>query len=356
MDIYNHDDLKSLLEKQTILHPNMEPQDLVKYLYQACYGPGHLRSEKETMESYLKEEYESTKARRIPLFEQVGNDFIRINLARWKREGYPLSWLFNMFYHSLEKEEDDDNDTFEDLLKQAKKVVKQGVFAFDRAGFEEYLKQYLKGEIHPVHHSETYRKRYSPSYRLVRSEYQILFPILAKIAKRDKKNYVIAIDGPCTSGKSTLGKLLAEVLDIDCIHMDDFFLPLNLRTPERMAEPGGNVHYERFIEEVLPNLNSNKDFNYRLFECGDIMDFAKEPIKVRGNDLHLIEGSYASHPKFGHYMDLFVYTDIDPKTQLERVMKRNGPKMYEKFRDLWIPLENKYFKTFNIKKKADIRL
>jgi uridine kinase len=355
MDIYNHENLMTLLARQAKLHPNMEAQDLVKYLYQACYGPGHLRSEKEVMERYLMEEYENTKAKRVPLFEQVGNDFIRINMARWKREGYPLSWLFNMFYRTLDQEYGND-EAFKALTKEAKKAVKEGIFAFDLKDFEEYLKQYLEKEIHPVHHSETYRKRYSPSYRLVRSEYQALFPVLARIAKRDQKNYVIAIDGPCTSGKSTLGELLSEVLAVDCIHMDDFFLPLNLRTSERMAEAGGNVHYERFIEEVLPNLKHNKDFTYRLFECGDIMDFAKEPIKVRGNDLHLIEGSYASHPKFGRYMDLFVYTDIDPKTQLERVMKRNGPKMYEKFRDLWIPLENKYFKTFNIKKKADIRL
>ena len=32
--------------------------------------------------------------------------------------------------------------------------------------------------------------------------------------------------------------------------MDDFFLPMELRTAERLEEPGGNVHYERFSAEV----------------------------------------------------------------------------------------------------------
>ena len=48
--------------------------------------------------------------------------------------------------------------------------------------------------------------------------------------------------------------------------MDDFFLPPALRTPERRSEPGGNVHYERFLTEVLPNLRSED-----LFPIGDLI-------------------------------------------------------------------------------------
>lgn len=61
----------------------------------------------------------------------------------------------------------------------------------------------------------------------------------------------VAIDGPCASGKSTLGQLLAGVYGCPLIRMDDFFLRPEQRSPERLAQPGGNVDYERFSREVL---------------------------------------------------------------------------------------------------------
>ena len=39
------------------------------------------------------------------------------------------------------------------------------------------------------------------------------------------------------------------------------------RTPERFAEVGGNVDYERFQEEVLLPLKNGKAFSYRPFDC-----------------------------------------------------------------------------------------
>ena len=63
-----------------------------------------------------------------------------------------------------------------------------------------------------------------------------------------KDQVIIAIDGNCTAGKTTLAGMLAEVYDCNVFHMDDFFLRPEQRTPERYAEIGGNVDYERFME------------------------------------------------------------------------------------------------------------
>jgi uridine kinase len=35
---------------------------------------------------------------------------------------------------------------------------------------------------------------------------------------------IVAIDGKCTSGKTTLASRLAEIYDCNVFHMDDFFL------------------------------------------------------------------------------------------------------------------------------------
>ena len=78
----------------------------------------------------------------------------------------------------------------------------------------------------------------------------------------EEKNFVIvAIDGKCTSGKTTLASKLAELYDCNVFHMDDFFLRPEQRTPERFAEVGGNVDYELFLEEVRLPLKSSKTFS-----------------------------------------------------------------------------------------------
>lgn len=102
---------------------------------------------------------------------------------------------------------------------------------------------------------------------------------------------VIAIDGMAASGKSTLAARLAEELDGCVIHMDDFFLPPELRTQERLSSPGGNVHYERFEAEVAEALRSGRDFEYGVFDCSRMEITASRRIKAGG--LVIVEGAYA---------------------------------------------------------------
>ena len=63
-----------------------------------------------------------------------------------------------------------------------------------------------------------------------------------------KSQVIVSIDGPCTSGKTTLTQKLSERYDCNVFHMDDFFLRPEQRTQARFAQPGGNVDYERFQE------------------------------------------------------------------------------------------------------------
>ena len=59
----------------------------------------------------------------------------------------------------------------------------------------------------------------------------------------EKQHVVVAIDGMAASGKTTAAEQLTEQLGGEVIHMDDFFLPPEMRTEERLSQPGGNVHY-----------------------------------------------------------------------------------------------------------------
>lgn len=167
-------------------------------------------------------------------------------------------------------------------------------------------------------------------------------------------NHTIAIDGRSAAGKTSLALKLAECMDANVVHMDDFFLPGELRTKERFAQPGGNVHYERFMEEVLPFLNRGEAFSYVPFDCG-CMEL-KGCRELKPARFTIVEGAYSCHPILGNYMSLKVFMDVDSDVQMTRICGRNGVKQAEMFQKRWIPLEENYFKTFSIREKADIVL
>ncbi len=163
---------------------------------------------------------------------------------------------------------------------------------------------------------------------------------------------VAAIDGRCASGKTTLAEQLAGATGAGVIHMDDFFLPEELRSEERLRESGGNVHYERFLEEVLPIVRSGLKFDYRRYDCSRMEPGEKRWIPA-GN-LRIVEGAYSCHPKFGDYMDLRVFCDVPPLEQRRRIRLRNGEDALPVFLGRWIPMEEKYFSAYHIRECADI--
>ena len=168
-----------------------------------------------------------------------------------------------------------------------------------------------------------------------------------------KDRVIIVIEGKCTSGKTTLAQRLAEVYDCNLFHMDDFFLRPEQRTHQRYAQAGGNVDYERFLEEVLLPLQSGKAFSYRPFDC---KTFTLSPAAtVAPKKLTIIEGSYSMHPYFGDPYDLKILLTIDSALQQQRILERPAF-LQERFFTQWIPMENEYLEAFHIAEKADITL
>ena len=127
---------------------------------------------------------------------------------------------------------------------------------------------------------------------------------------------VIAVDGNCAAGKSTLAAELARLYDGQVISMDDFFLPPDKRTAERLAEPGGNVDRERFAAEILVPLGRGDDFSYQPYDCHS--QSLKPAVKARADKLTVIEGAYSCQPYFGPVYDLRICLTIDPELQLKR--------------------------------------
>lgn len=165
---------------------------------------------------------------------------------------------------------------------------------------------------------------------------------------------IIAIDGRCASGKTTLAGRLQEMLDCTVVHMDQFFLRPRQRTRERLCTPGGNVDYERFSGEVLYPLRQGRAFEYRPYDCKR-QAFA-EPIAVTPRRIAIVEGSYSCHPALWEAYALRVFLTVNRQEQLRRIRKRNGEQAVEVFLQKWIPMEELYFSTYETERRCDMRL
>ncbi len=313
------------LRGQMAAHPATCPQDLLKHSFQAAYGAEHLLTDRAAAKACFDEEFAAVPPRTGELSEAISDHVCRVHLDVWKQRGLPADWLFALFV--LSKPQSEDIGVW---LDAAAAVMPQAT-----REIEAY-----RHDPHPIHHSENYRIVERPAYRVVSRHLCRLIPILEKMGQ------VTAIDGRAAAGKSTLADELAAVTGASVIHMDDFFLPPELRTPERLAEPGGNVHYERFEVEVLPYLRSREPFAYQRFDCSQM---ALADYQTVAPGLCIVEGSYSHHPRFGDYADLTVFCDVDPAEQMRRIRRRN-PDLAERFEQEWIPMEELYFKTCDIQK------
>lgn len=365
--------------EQVKTHPAMEAQDAVKLCYQAAFGAEHLLQDREAAYQYLEQEYAALGADASPLYEQIHPGMCRVNLAAWKREQLPLEWLFQMFAETADNPPDDGEKTFRNCLDIVEKFIRRQADDTEMkqsAGEQEsniteespagerlvnitseqwngFLSEYTLHRPEAVHHSEKYRQSEHPAYRLVCSRFLRVLPILQAIAHMPQEMRIIALDGRCASGKTTLAQQLSKVTGAGVVHMDDFFLPAGLRTEARLAEPGGNVHYERF-EEVLNVLKNPRAFRYRCFDCSRMA--LGEEREIPGGSLRIVEGAYSCHPVFGEYMGLRVFCDVETQEQLRRIGRRDGEEMLKNFQSRWIPMEEQYFQHFRIREQAHLAL
>jgi uridine kinase len=403
-------DYMDYIKQQVALHPSITPQDALKMCFQAAFGAEHLLTDLGKVEGYFVREYESCQPTDEPLYEMIAPEVCRVNLAAWKKLNLPPAWLFRLFVEAAASVclPDSNARFFEYVNEWSEFVRKNGqALAFSFAEFEAAVAEYLTacgGKLQAVHHSPQYREAEKPAYRVISGVYVRLVPVLAALAGRT--GGVIAIDGRAASGKSTLAAALKDVIGGEVIHMDDFFLPKALRTEARMKEAGGNIHYERFAEEVVSRLQDHKrninqsagcaaaasnpqpyetddayelsnnmtatcragsylqppgnlpptsptsfpPITHRIFNC-QTMDY--DGVRtIPPTPWLIVEGSYSQHPHFGDYADIRIFSTVDPQLQMKRITARNGKTMAQKFATTWIPMEEAYFTAYQIAEKS----
>ena len=177
--------------------------------------------------------------------------------------------------------------------------------------------------------------------------------IIAQV-KTEQIPFLIGIDGRCAAGKTTISEILSRKTGWPIVHLDDFFLRPEQRTPERYAEPGGNVDRERLLEEVMIPLEQHKAVTFQKFDCSCMK--LGEAVSIPKADVIVFEGSYALHPELRDHYHLRVFLDVDPEDQLERIEARSGKEKRAVFEARWIPLEETYFSFYQVASCADLTI
>lgn len=335
--------MEEILTAHAARYPEMEPQDYGKLVYQSCFGPEHMISGPEQVEKRILEEWRSLEGACSPeKVEPIGGGLCRfpLSLLRDETDAAVLALLFAATARAHTKRE----EYFADALA---KLRQQNI-----PGMARWLEGYEHSGCPPVRHSESFRQAYRPHYRLLKEEYAKFFPVFREAVEllQQKSPAILAIDGRCGSGKSSLGRMLEEVFACSLVHMDDYYMPFEKRSQNWMEIPAGNMDLERFRAEVLEPARQGKDIHYRPYNCqkgqiGEERLLPKTPLLV-------VEGSYSHHPVLREYYDRTIFLTCEKEEQIRRLQQREGD-YFPRFQQIWMPLEERYFQTFAIEAHAD---
>ncbi len=167
----------------------------------------------------------------------------------------------------------------------------------------------------------------------------------------DSDRKIIAIDGRCASGKTTLAGLISQEFLCPVIHTDDFFMPISKQGENREEIFCGNLDYVRLKKEITTPLSEGVDIKYHKFCCRS-QQYSDE-ILINKPQMIIIEGAYSTHPIFDKYFDISIFADVQKDEQKQRLIAREGKIKYTMFENRWIPLEEAYIKQHTPDKKAD---
>ena len=159
------EELEQILREHTKRYPLMQPCDAVKLIYQNEFGGGHLIRDEQACLNYLRREYAALeKDPTAPMYEDIGNGIVRVNLAAVREEA--LEQLGQDFIASAAKHKGT-LDSFLNKLEVLISLTADGVFTFDADALNAYLSEYKAAGYPAVSHSPEYRQAYNPAYRVI---------------------------------------------------------------------------------------------------------------------------------------------------------------------------------------------
>ena len=151
--------------------PEMEAQDVYKFLFQGVFGVGHILTEKaweRLIEESERINIEDHKEDQLTESVSPDGDMIRVNLRPFLRKKLDLEKLYDVMIISARV--DGSKDIFLDYWNEFKSLVEEDNLDFDWNEINEI--DVSLNEDGPIsrHHTEKYREAYYPAYRVVQKQ------------------------------------------------------------------------------------------------------------------------------------------------------------------------------------------
>ena len=362
-------EIVSYVKRHIKKYPKIETIDIYKLIYQASFLAGHLIGSNAF--DYLVKEANlcDNQTTQNELYEYISNDVVRVNLYPYLNY-YSMESLFDLFSKcNNEYVNENDGDylkySYEQLIDIYKGYTENNNRRYDKMNtYKNFIKDMLVVENRVLEylvnetsinktipsHSKIYKSIYKPSYRLAlakdlnievraRKVQMYIDQVKANINTLDKK-VLIALEGRCASGKTTISKLIK---DVTLIHIDDFF-------DEKKED---RLNYKELINLLnrIKYAKVGEIIEYNAFSCRDWKYYKKE---ITVNNVILFEGVYSYSEEIRDYFDKVIFSVISKDEQLYRLNKRENEYYLQKYLNEWIPREEEYYESFDFVSNANI--
>lgn len=165
---------------------------------------------------------------------------------------------------------------------------------------------------------------------------------------------LVALDGRCGSGKTTLAAQLAEAFpDSITVHTDDYYLPPADRVRGGIRSPAPTWTLPACGRRCWSLPGRGSHFFIKPTPAGRARTCRR--VACAPTRLVLVEGSYSHHPSLAACYDLRIFVTCSKAEQARRLQAREGAR-YAAFVERWVPLEEAYFAKYAIEPHADLIL
>ncbi len=181
----------------------------------------------------------------------------------------------------------------------------------------------------------------------------IVESILTAIQNLNTGRFIIGIDGPSASGKSTLAnELIGYLNNTEIICMDNFYKPGELRNEaDRINEIGSYFDWRRLEKQVLIPFKNNLDIVYDNYDWMTDRISGSKHISRKHNII--VEGVYSIRKELANYYNYKIWIDCPYETRLQRGIIRDGIEMKDYWETVWMKQENEYMAAHKSSSYAD---
>ena len=156
--------LRNILLMHAEKYPLAEPTDLLKLVYQAAFGPGHLITDRALATSYIAKEMQTAKEEAV-LLEPIGGGYARLYLGAARKSCLSPEEIASRFFLAAKRQ--GAPALFDEMIAELVRLCNEGQFAFSPDILRSTIDAWEADGRPLFRHSETYRNAYAPAYRLV---------------------------------------------------------------------------------------------------------------------------------------------------------------------------------------------